>query len=253
MRFYFSVILIRLCIHSFSQNGMIKEYWKNGNLKFERKNPRIDSIYVFDNKTGTSKLEIINGFDSVNYFTKTGDKIEIDSFITIYGENESYTEKEKLEIKKQNLKHNLETQKEINRLDKLVLKSKKQKSIIDINKIELKYFYGEGDVCGYKIEGTKFLKNGMEDYIPTIKAVYLNSLIDIIQYDLFVYNKHKDEIYIYKNKGAYLSPAMKSLLLKINNNNKNDYVFTFKNIYLQDQKNNYYKINTYNKFKLICE
>lgn len=253
MRFHFAVILICLCIHSFSQNGIIKEYWKNGNLKFERKNPRTDSIYITNPKNGKSQLEVITGYDSIFFFTKEGNKIDIDSFITLYGENEINTQKEKLEIKKQNVKYNLEIEKEINRLDKLVLKSKKQKTIIDITKIELKYFYGEGDVCGNKIDGKKFIKNGMEDYIATIKAIYLNQFIDIIQYDLFVYNKHNDEISIYKNKGNYISTAMKSLILKINSDNKNDYQLTFKNIYLKDQKNNYYKINTYNKFQLFCE
>ena len=34
------------CVNAFSQN-VVKEYWENGNLKFERKNVRIDSIYIY--------------------------------------------------------------------------------------------------------------------------------------------------------------------------------------------------------------
>lgn len=239
-------------LNAFSQKT-IKEYWKNGNLKFERSYPKIDSIYVFDNKTETLKLEIIRSFDSINYFTKSGDMIEIDSFIALYSEFEINTKKEKSNMIKQKRKHDLEVKNELKQLDKLVLKTKKKKVFLDTKKFDLKYFYGEGDICGYKIDGTKFEKVYHGCYQSTVKAIVDTLVLDIIQFDVVYNNKLKNENILCQSKGSVFTSAMKMLFSKLTEENRIYCEFKFQNIYLKDKYNNYFKINEYKNFKLICD
>ena len=250
--FFLILFSIISCSTLFSQN-VIKEYWGNGKLKFVRTHPRIDSIYVYDNKTGTSKLEIIRGFDSINYFTKAGDKIEIDSFISLYGEFEINTNKEKSTILKQSKEHDIEVAKEIKRLDKLVLKTKKKKIFLDTTKFDLKYFYGEGDVCGNKIDGTKFERVYHGCYQSTVKAIVDTLVFDIIQFDVVFSNKLKNENILCQSNRSVFTPAMKMLFSKVTEENRNYCEFIFQDIYLKDKHNNYFKINEYKDFKLFCD
>lgn len=236
-------------MNSFSQNE-IKEYWENGKLKFERKYPRNDSIYVYYSELDVAKLEIIINYDSIAFYSKDGKIIDIVEFINLYGENETNTTQEKNANLKRIRNDSIAEVKEIKRLDKLVKQTKKRKIFFDISKIEIKLFYGEGDVCGNKIDGTKFTGNGMSDYVRSIRAVYLNQLLDIVQYDFMLHNKKDEAVFICKNTGNYISTAMRDLFSKVDSDN---FVLSFKNIYLKDKENNYFKINEYKNFKLICD
>jgi hypothetical protein len=65
-----------------------------------------------------------------------------------------------------------------------------------------------------------------------------------------LHNKKDEAIFICKNTGNYISTAMRDLFSKVDSDN---FVLSFKNIYLKDKENNYFKINEYQNFKLICD
>lgn len=252
---YSLIILFSFCfLNTFSQK-VIKEYWENGNLKFERKCPRIDSIFSFDERKGVNIIQTEISYDSLNFYTKDGYKIDIDSFINLYGSFELNTKSEKKEINKQIKEAKKRKTDEIKALDKLVLGTKKKKIFLDTTKIKLKYFYRVCNRCGFfqKSDTMKAKNSSTVDCNSSINAFYDNQMLDVVKYNFYLINKLNNEFIWCENKGSYITTVIMMLLSKVNAKNENDYEISFKDIYLKDKNNNYFKINEYKNFKLICD
>ncbi|MFN8281644.1 MAG: hypothetical protein U0U67_00415 [Chitinophagales bacterium] len=255
MKFYFTAILFTFFfLNSFSQKA-IKEYWENGNLKFERKYPKKDSIYIVNPITGNTTLEISVIYDSLYFYTKGGKQVSIDSFITLYGENSTKTKIEKRQELKKIKDDSIAQSKEYKKLDKLVLQSKKKNIPFEAAKIQIQYITGRGnDVCGKMIDVSK---SNCHECRSTIKAFVITKdsvqFYDIVKYELFVANTKNGDRYKFESTGNTIPPSIRSLIAQMTEKDIRDFEYTFSNVYLKDKDNNYFKIDEYKKFKLVCD
>jgi hypothetical protein len=241
------------CVNAFSQN-VVKEYWENGNLKFERKNVRIDSIYIYDSNTDVSKLEIMIAYDSISFYSKEGKEIAIDLFIKKYGEYETNTKQEKKDNLKRIKDDSITEVLEIKRLDKLVLATKMKNRYLDESLVNIKMITGNKDVCGKVIPGIPETNHFCARPILTIYTTQATSInfFTVINADLRVKYKQNDTVYI-KILSNSIPLWIRSFCSKIENNESIYYEFYFRNIYLKDKNENYFKIDEYKNFKLFCE
>ncbi|MCC6583118.1 MAG: hypothetical protein IT271_05400 [Chitinophagales bacterium] len=254
MKYFLIIIFSFFCCNTFSQN-VIKEYWDNGNLKFERKYPQKDSIYVTDPMTGKNKIEVFLLYDSLYFYSKDGKEVNIDEFTKLYGDNEINTKQEKLAEVKRKRDDSIEEVKEFKKLDKLVSLTKKKNIPFDSTRIEIKYISGKGnDVCGNKIDAS--MPKYMCSY-STIRA--FTDLKDsirfygIVRYQLIITNTKEGVKYKIESSGNIIPQALKSLIAQMTEADIRNFEYEFSNIYLKDKDNNYFKINEYKNFKLICD
>lgn len=253
MKYFLIIIFSFFCCNTFSQN-VIKEYWENGNLKFERKYPRKDTIFIVNPETGKEKIKIFRGYDSLYFYTKEGKQVDYDEFTKLYGDNEGDTKEEKLAAVKKKRNDSIAEVKEIKRLDKLALLTNKKKIFLDSSSLKINFINnGHLDICLNSIPEYEIKYERGADYVSHLAAYELvnNTIVyhDIVRAWLSIYDKIKDDYLLVGITSGPLSIGVRSIFSKMDVDYRSRYVFSLQDIYLKDINNNYFRIKEY---KFIC-